>query len=155
VSLPYIEVTFQRGNESLARSRARPREDERTVEETRYARLRWLENQAYHHGASQNPCYRETWTATGLGVLESNPEPAGPRGPGPTPRRFLVLSAGWHGESAILVDLRELEFIDSMGIRALMQAYTAGQDGHSTVSFIRAEGHVPKEGWRSIGLRER
>src|SRR6188472_3999785 len=38
-----LEMTFQRGNESLARSRARPPgEDERTVEETRYARLRWL-----------------------------------------------------------------------------------------------------------------
>jgi hypothetical protein len=42
-------VTFQRGNESLARSRARPREDERTVEETSDARLRWLEFKPYHH----------------------------------------------------------------------------------------------------------
>jgi len=41
------------------------------------------------------------------------------------------------GRSAIVVDLRELTFIDSMGVRALIQAYKAGQDGHSTVSFIR------------------
>jgi len=48
------------------------------------------------------------------------------------------------GGSAIVVDLRGLAFIDSMGIRALMQAYAAGQDRHATVSFIRAEGHVQR-----------
>jgi len=48
------------------------------------------------------------------------------------------------GGSAIVVDLRKLEFIDSTGIRALMQVYSAGQDGHSTVSFIRAEGQVQR-----------
>lgn len=41
------------------------------------------------------------------------------------------------GGSAIVVDLRALTFIDSMGVRALLKAYKAGQDGHSTVSFIR------------------
>jgi hypothetical protein len=45
--------TFQRGNESLARSRARPLEDERTVEETSYAHLRWLKK-VYHHGEPRN-----------------------------------------------------------------------------------------------------
>jgi anti-anti-sigma factor len=47
-------------------------------------------------------------------------------------------------QGPIVVDLRELEFIDSMGIRALIQVYTAGQNGHSTVSFIRANGHVQR-----------
>jgi anti-sigma B factor antagonist len=47
--------------------------------------------------------------------------------------------------SAIVLDLRELTFIDSMGVRAPIQAYKAGQDGHSTVSFVpgsRAVQHV-------------
>src|SRR6188472_2586584 len=47
-------------------------------------------------------------------------------------------------QGPIVVDLRELEFIDSMGIRALIQVYFAGQDGHSSVSFIRASGNVQR-----------
>jgi len=46
------------------------------------------------------------------------------------------------GGSAIIVDLRELRFIDSTGIRALLQVYSAGQNGHSTVSFIRGQRNV-------------
>jgi len=45
-------------------------------------------------------------------------------------------------QGPIIVDLRELTFIDSMGIRALIEIYTAGQDGHSSVSFTRPRGQV-------------
>jgi len=48
------------------------------------------------------------------------------------------------GGSAIIVDLRELTFIDSSGIRALLKVHTAGQNGHSTVSFIRGRSNVQK-----------
>jgi anti-anti-sigma factor len=48
------------------------------------------------------------------------------------------------GGSAIVVDLRELTFIDSTGIRALVQVYAAGQNGHSTVSFVRGQGQVQR-----------
>ena len=36
----------------------------------------------------------------------------------------------------IVVDLRELSFLDSVGLSALIEAYVAGQDGHRTLSFI-------------------
>jgi anti-sigma B factor antagonist len=48
------------------------------------------------------------------------------------------------GQGPIIVDLRHLTFIDSSGIRALIQIYTAGQDGHSSVSFIRAPDRVQR-----------
>jgi anti-anti-sigma factor len=48
------------------------------------------------------------------------------------------------GGSAILIDLRELTFIDSTGIRALLRVYAAGQNGHSTVSFIRGQERVQR-----------
>jgi anti-sigma B factor antagonist len=41
------------------------------------------------------------------------------------------------GAQQIVVDLRELSFLDSMGLSALLEAHTAGQDGHPKVSFIR------------------
>jgi anti-anti-sigma factor len=44
------------------------------------------------------------------------------------------------GQGPIIVDLRDLTFIDSMGIRALIQIYAAGQNGHASVSFIRPQG---------------
>ena len=37
----------------------------------------------------------------------------------------------------IVVDLRGLTFLDSMGLSALMKAHAAGQDGHRKVSFVR------------------
>ena len=40
------------------------------------------------------------------------------------------------GSSEVVVDLRGLSFLDSMGLSALMEAHGAGQDGHRTVSFI-------------------
>jgi anti-anti-sigma factor len=46
------------------------------------------------------------------------------------------------GRGPIVVDLRDLTFIDSMGIRALIQIYAAGQNGHASVSFIRPQGEV-------------
>ena len=48
------------------------------------------------------------------------------------------------GASEIIVDLRELRFLDSMGLSALLEAYAAGQDGHRTVSFIRGGRSVHK-----------
>jgi anti-anti-sigma factor len=48
------------------------------------------------------------------------------------------------GGSRVIVDLSELAFIDSSGIRALLQVYESGQDGHSTVSFIRGPDHVQR-----------
>jgi anti-sigma B factor antagonist len=51
---------------------------------------------------------------------------------------------GAQGGSPIIVDLRGLTFIDSMGIRALLRVYAAGQNGHSTVSFIRARNSVQR-----------
>ena len=40
------------------------------------------------------------------------------------------------GVQEIVVDLREVSVLDSMGLSALMDAHGAGQDGHRTVSFI-------------------
>jgi anti-anti-sigma factor len=40
------------------------------------------------------------------------------------------------GAQEIVIDLRGLCFLDSMGLSALMEAHGAGQDGHRTVSFI-------------------
>jgi anti-sigma B factor antagonist len=41
------------------------------------------------------------------------------------------------GAQEIVIDLRELSFLDSMGLSALVDAHTAGRDGHQKVSFIR------------------
>jgi len=46
--------------------------------------------------------------------------------------------------STIVVDLRELTFIDSTGIRALLKVYASGQDGRSTVSFVRGSDSVQR-----------
>jgi anti-anti-sigma factor len=46
--------------------------------------------------------------------------------------------------SRVIVDLSELAFIDSSGIRALLQVYDSGQNGHPTVSFIRGPAHVQR-----------
>jgi anti-sigma B factor antagonist len=46
--------------------------------------------------------------------------------------------------SAIVVDLRELTFIDSTGIRALLRVSSAGQNGHSTVYFVRGTDSVQR-----------
>jgi anti-anti-sigma factor len=48
------------------------------------------------------------------------------------------------GGSAILIDLRGLTFIDSEGIKALLRVYAAGQNGNSTVSFIRGTDNVQR-----------
>jgi anti-anti-sigma factor len=48
------------------------------------------------------------------------------------------------GGSAIVVDLTELTFIDSTGIRALLHVYSAGQNGHSSVSFVRGQRKVQR-----------
>ena len=41
------------------------------------------------------------------------------------------------GAGEIVIDLRGLCFLDSMGLSALVEAHRAGQDGHRTVSFIK------------------
>ena len=61
-----------------------------------------------------------------------------------TAPEFEEASERAQGGSAILIDLREMTFIDSTGIRALLQVYSAGQNGHSTVSFIRGQRHVQR-----------
>jgi anti-sigma B factor antagonist len=48
------------------------------------------------------------------------------------------------GVQEIVVDLRELCFLDSMGLSALLEAYAAGQDGHRTVSFVRGQRSVQR-----------
>jgi anti-anti-sigma factor len=48
----------------------------------------------------------------------------------------------------IVVDLRPLAFIDSTGIRALIEVFGAGRDGHVSVSFVRGEDHVQ----RTLGM---
>jgi anti-anti-sigma factor len=55
-----------------------------------------------------------------------------------TPTLMKVLHELQHGHAQeIVVDLRGLSFLDSMGLSALLEAYVAGQDGHRKVSFIR------------------
>jgi anti-sigma B factor antagonist len=41
-----------------------------------------------------------------------------------------------HEGAEIVIDLRELSFLDSMGLSVLLQAHAAGRDGHRKVSFI-------------------
>jgi anti-sigma B factor antagonist len=48
------------------------------------------------------------------------------------------------GAREIVVDLRGLTFLDSMGLSALLEAYAAGRDGHRKVSFIRGERSVQR-----------
>jgi anti-sigma B factor antagonist len=48
------------------------------------------------------------------------------------------------GVQEIVVDLRELSFLDSMGLSALLEAHKAGQDGHHEVSFIRGPRSVQR-----------
>ena len=48
------------------------------------------------------------------------------------------------GRSPIAVDLRGLAFIDSQGVKALLQAFKAGQDCHSTVLFFRGPDNVQR-----------
>jgi len=77
-------VTFQRGNESLARSRARPREDERTLEVTRYPCLRWLNvernTMAKRTDATRHPDTAER--ARSAGGLTPGPQDERPTLPG-------------------------------------------------------------------------
>lgn len=37
----------------------------------------------------------------------------------------------------VVIDLRGLTFLDSMGLSALLKAHLAGLDGHKPVSFVR------------------
>ena len=46
------------------------------------------------------------------------------------------------GAERIVVDLRGLSLLDSMGLSALLEAHMAGQNGHRTVSFIRGRDSV-------------
>jgi len=54
-----------------------------------------------------------------------------------SPRLVEVLHQVQHGDAQeIVIDLRGLSFLDSMGLSALVEAHNAGQDGHRRVSFI-------------------
>ena len=48
------------------------------------------------------------------------------------------------GARKIVVDLRGLSFLDSMGLSALLEAHRAGQDGHHEVSFIRGQRSIQR-----------
>jgi anti-anti-sigma factor len=48
----------------------------------------------------------------------------------------------------IVIDLRPLAFIDSTGIRALIEVFNAGRDGHVSVSFVRGQDHIQ----RTLGI---
>ena len=41
------------------------------------------------------------------------------------------------GPYEVVIDLRGLTFLDSMGLSALLGAHLAGLDGHTPVSFVR------------------
>lgn len=57
---------------------------------------------------------------------------------------FTVAVEGARRESSsIVVDLREVTFIDSMGVRAIIQA-AGGLDGGSTVGFVRPPERVQR-----------
>ena len=56
-----------------------------------------------------------------------------------------VLHEVQHGGSdEVVVDLRGLSFLDSMGLSALLEALNAGRDGHQEVSFIRGNRSVQR-----------
>ena len=48
------------------------------------------------------------------------------------------------GAKRIVVDLRGLSLLDSMGLSALLEAHMAGQNGHREVSFIRGQESIQR-----------
>ena len=50
--------------------------------------------------------------------------------------RSVLHEVQHRSSSDVVIDLRGLSFLDSMGLSTLMEAHGAGQDGHRTVSFI-------------------
>ena len=48
------------------------------------------------------------------------------------------------GGKRIVVDLRGLSLLDSMGLSALLEAHMAGQNGHGEVSFIRGQDSIQR-----------
>ena len=72
-----------------------------------------------------------------------------------TPALRSVLHEVQHGErSEVVIDLRGLTFLDSMGLSALIEAHEAGQDGHRPVSFI-AGGHSVHKVFQVTKMDER
>jgi anti-sigma B factor antagonist len=64
---------------------------------------------------------------------------------GSSPKLTDVMHGLQHGDAKrIVVDLRGLSFLDSMGLSALLQAHMAGRDGHHEVSFIRGPRSVQR-----------
>ena len=56
-----------------------------------------------------------------------------------------VLHELQHGDAQeVVVDLRGLSFLDSMGLSALMEAHRVGRDGHQEVSFIAGQRSVQR-----------
>ncbi len=61
------------------------------------------------------------------------------------PQLEEALRTGEHlNASEIVFDLRDLSFLDSMGLSALLRARSAGRDGHRKVSFVRGGDVVSK-----------
>ena len=56
----------------------------------------------------------------------------------------VMHSCSTAGAREIVVDLRGLSFLDSMGLSALLEAHTAGRDGHREVAFIAGGRSVHK-----------
>jgi anti-sigma B factor antagonist len=82
-----------------------------------------------------DPCDEGTTTLRLYGELDM----------GSAPKLEDVMHQLQHvGAREIVVDLRGLSFLDSMGLSALVQAYMAGQDGHHKVSFIRGQRSVQR-----------
>ena len=62
-----------------------------------------------------------------------------------SPKLTDVVDELQQGETKrIVVDLRGLSFLDSMGLSALLKAHVAGQNGHRRVAFIRGEAVVQR-----------
>ena len=58
--------------------------------------------------------------------------------------RSVLHEVQHEGCSEVVIDLRGLSLLDSMGLSALVEAHAAGQDGHRTVSFIAGGRSVHK-----------
>ena len=64
---------------------------------------------------------------------------------GAAPKLTDVMHQLQHGGAReIVVDLRGLSFLDSMGLSALMEAHRVDRDGHQEVSFIAGQRSVQR-----------
>ena len=92
-------------------------------------------------GDSQPLSYEVESDASGATILRLH----GELDMGSSPELTEVVHELQHGAAKrIVIDLRGLSFLDSMGLSALLEAHSAGQDGHREVSFIRGERPVQR-----------